>query len=131
MYAIRSYYDMLERTRRNVTFFFRKPQNQYFSIEKVFEEVIPNLSPNVHSTIYRLKTGTQGFLGRLKALVEAWNNKDEINHITGDITFIALALPSKKLIVTYHDLESLAQYKGWRFHLIKFFWVTIPVKRVV
>ncbi|MGQ1787095.1 glycosyltransferase family 4 protein [Saccharicrinis sp. GN24d3] len=112
-----------------VTFFFRKPQAQYFSIEKVFEQVIAHLPEQVEPTIYKLKNGTSGWLGRLKALFEARKNKGDINHITGDITFIALALPKKGLIVTYHDLESLADYKGWRFKILKYLWVTIPVKR--
>ncbi len=112
-----------------VTYFFRKPRPQYFSIEKVFEQVINNLPDFVEPEIYKLKNGTTGWLGRVKALIEVRQSKGLINHITGDVTFIALALPRKGLVVTYHDLESLAQYKGWRFNILKFLWVTIPVKR--
>ncbi len=112
-----------------VTYFFRKPRPQYFSIEKVFEAIISNLPSNIQPEIYKLKNGTNGWYGRLKALVEVWKNKGEINHITGDITFVALALPRKGLIVTYHDLESLTAYKGWRFNILKLLWVSIPVKR--
>nr|WP_321410919.1 glycosyltransferase family 1 protein [uncultured Carboxylicivirga sp.] len=113
----------------NVTFFFRKPQPQYFSIEKVFEQIINNLPPEVEHHSYQLKTGTNGWWGRIKALVEVWRNKGAINHITGDITFIALALPRKGLVVTYHDLESLTQYKGWQLAILKYLWVKIPVRR--
>jgi glycosyltransferase involved in cell wall biosynthesis len=112
-----------------VTFFFRKPQAQYFSIEKVFEQVIKHMPQTVQAHVYHLKNGTTGWWGRLKALLEVWRHKGSINHITGDITFIALALPKKGLIVTYHDLESLRQYKGCQFRILKFLWVTIPVKR--
>lgn len=113
----------------HVTYFFRKPQAQYFSIEKVFEQVIRHLPDDIDKTEYRLKTGTNGWWGRLKALLEVRRNKGIINHITGDITFIALALPRKGLVVTYHDLESLTQYQGWRFRLLKYLWVTLPVRR--
>ncbi len=112
-----------------VTYFFRKPRPQYFSIEKVFEQVINNLPDYVVSGIYKLKNGTTGWWGRVKALLEVRKNKGLINHITGDITFVALVLPRKGLVVTYHDLESLAQYKGWRFNILKLLWVTIPVNR--
>jgi len=115
----------------SVTYFFRKQQPQYFSIEKVFEQVIDHLPKNVEPIIYKLKNGTNGWWGRLKALLEVWKNRGTINHITGDITFIALALPKKGLVVTYHDLESLSQYKGWRFRLLKWLWVSIPVKRAL
>jgi len=112
-----------------IRYFFRKPQPQYFSIEKVFEQVMDSLPENIVPSIYRLKSGTNGIWGRVKALIEVWKNKGIINHITGDVTFIAMVLPKNGLVVTYHDLESLAQYKGWRGKLIKFFWVTIPVRR--
>ena len=112
-----------------VTYFFRKPQLQYFSIEKVFEQVINHLPDSIEPVIYKLKNGTNGWWGRLKALAETWQNKGVINHITGDITFVAMALPKKGLIVTYHDLESLTQYKGWKLKVLKYFWVSIPVKR--
>ncbi|MCT4645627.1 MAG: glycosyltransferase family 4 protein [Carboxylicivirga sp.] len=113
----------------HVTYFFRKPQPQYFSIEKVFEQVIKNLPDTIVPHKYNLKNGTNGWWGRLKALFEARRNRGAINHITGDITFIALALPKKGLIVTYHDLESLTQYKGFQFNLLKYLWVILPVKR--
>jgi len=112
-----------------VTLFFRKPRPQYFSIEKVFEQVIANLPENVEPTVYKLKNGTTGWWGRVKALIEAYKNRGKINHITGDITFLGLILPKKGLIITYHDLESLAQYKGVAFCLIKYLWVIIPIKR--
>ncbi len=112
-----------------VTYFFRKPRPQYFSIEKVFEQVISNMSCQIEPVIYKLKNGTTGWWGRIKALIEVRQNKGLINHITGDITFIALALPRKGLVVTYHDLESLTQYSGWRLKILKFLWVTVPVKR--
>ncbi len=112
-----------------VTLFFRKPRPQYFSIEKVFEQVIANLPENVEPTVYKLKNGTTGWWGRVMALFDVYRNRGEINHITGDITFLGLILPKKGLIITYHDLESLAQYKGVAFYIIKYLWVIIPVKR--
>ncbi len=112
-----------------VTYFFRKPQAQYFSIEKVFEQVIQHLPEDINVREYKLKNGTSGWRGRVKALLEVRRNKGVINHITGDITFAALALPKKGLVITYHDLESLAAYKGFAFKILKWLWITIPVKR--
>ena len=112
-----------------VTYFFRKPQPQYFSIEKVFELVIANLPDDIEPVVYKLKNGTNGWWGRIKALFEAYRNRGAINHITGDITFLALGLPRKGLVITYHDLESMAEYRGWKFKLIKNLWVKLPVRR--
>ncbi|MBI9061938.1 MAG: glycosyltransferase family 4 protein [Marinilabiliaceae bacterium] len=112
-----------------VTYFFRKSRSQYFSIEKVFEQVMAHLPEFVEPQVYKLKNGTSGWWGRLKALMEVRRNKGTINHITGDITFVALALPKRRLVVTYHDLESLTQYKGWQLGLLKYLWVILPVRR--
>ncbi len=68
-----------------VTYFFRKSQPQYFSIEKVFEQVIAHLPENIKPVIYKLENGTQGWWGRLKALIEVWRQKGTINHITQGI----------------------------------------------
>lgn len=122
-------YNMDDQQQIKVTYFFRKPQPQYFSIEKVFEQVINHLPDDILPLIVKLKNGTTGWWGRMKALWEVRKNKGTINHITGDITFVALVLPKKGLIVTYHDLESLTQYKGWQFKVLKYLWVTIPVRR--
>ena len=113
----------------HVTYFFRKPQPQYFSIEKVFDLVIANLPDDIVPVVYKLKNGTNGWWGRIKALYEAYRNKGTINHITGDVTFLALGLPRKGLVITYHDLESLAEYRGWKLKFIKYLWVRIPVRR--
>lgn len=114
----------------HVTYFFRKPRPQYFSIEKVFDQVIVNLPDHVISHIYKLKNGTNGWWGRVRALIEVRLNKGIINHITGDITFIALALPKKGLVVTYHDLESFRRSDNWIVDkIIKIFWIDIPVRR--
>ena len=120
---------MNDKNKIKVTYFFRKPRPQYFSIEKVFEQVIANLPDRIDPVIYKLKHGTTGWWGRILALMEAYKNKVAINHITGDITFLGLVLPKKGLVITYHDLESLTQYKGLTFKIIKFLWVTVPVKR--
>jgi len=97
---------MREKNKISITFFFRKPRPQYFSIEKVFGLIIKYLPDDIEAKEYRLKNGTNGWWGRIKALFEVRNNSSLINHITGDITFIAIALRKKGLVVTFHDIES-------------------------
>lgn len=112
-----------------VIYFFRKPQPQYHSIERVFNLIINNLPDEIAAVIYRLKWGDKGFFSRLKALREARKNKGVINHITGDISYIAMALPRQGLVITYHDLESLIRNDGFKSKLLKWFWVTCPARR--
>ncbi len=112
-----------------VTFFFRKPQPQYHSIERVFNLIIKSLPNYVDTHIYKLTTGDKGILSRIKALLEARKNKGNINHITGDISYIALALPKKGLVITYHDLESLIRSDGFKTSILRWFWVKLPARR--
>lgn len=112
-----------------VTYFFRKPQPQYHSIERVFNLVIKNLPDNIQPTVYKLKNGEKGIWSRMKALWEVRKNKGKINHITGDISYVAPALPKKVLVVTFHDLESLQRSSGLATKLLKLFWVIIPARR--
>jgi glycosyltransferase involved in cell wall biosynthesis len=112
-----------------ITYFFRKPKPHYHSIERVFNLIIQNLSDEVQTRIYKLKSGDKGVFSRLKALMEVWKNKGEINHITGDIYYVAMVLPRKGLVVTYHDLESLVRSGGFRSKVLKWFWVNMPARR--
>jgi glycosyltransferase involved in cell wall biosynthesis len=112
-----------------VTYFFRKSQPQYHSIERVFDLVIKNLPDTIQPRVYKLRNGEKGIWSRIKALWEVRRNKGAINHITGDISYVAPALPKKGLVVTFHDLESLHRNSGVVSKLLKWFWVTIPARR--
>jgi len=112
-----------------IVYFFRKPQAQYHSIERVFNLIINSLPADMSPAIYKLKSGNKGLLSRLKALLEIVKNKGDYNHITGDIYYVAMVLPRKGLVVTYHDLESLVRSGGLRSKVLKWFWVTLPARR--
>lgn len=113
----------------NVTFFFRKPRPQYHSIERVFGLIMCHLPDEVVPSTYWLKSGDTGIFSRLKALLEVWRNRNQINHITGDISFVTLALPRNGLVVTFHDLESLERGNMILNRLLKLFWVVLPARR--
>ncbi len=113
----------------HVTYFFRKPQPHYHSIERVFNLIIKNLPSFVNPRICRLRGGEKGILSRIAAMAEVYKNKGKINHITGDISYVALALPGKRLVITFHDLESLHRSSPFKSRLLKWFWVTLPARR--
>lgn len=112
-----------------ITYFFRKPKPHYHSIERVFNLIIQNLPDEVQTRVYKLKSGDKGIFSRLKALMEVLKNKGEINHITGDISYVSLVLPRKGLVITFHDLESLIRKNGFKSKLLNWFWVTLPARR--
>ena len=63
-------------------------------------------------------------------LLEANKNHGDVNHITGDIHFAAILLNKNKTILTVHDCGMLSASKGIKHALLKYFWFTLPLKKV-
>jgi glycosyltransferase involved in cell wall biosynthesis len=59
----------------------------------------------------------------------ATKNAGDVNHITGDVHFLALGLDPSTTVLTIHDLEILSRLRGASKFLLKLFWFTLPVKR--
>jgi glycosyltransferase involved in cell wall biosynthesis len=112
-----------------ITYFFRKPRLGAFSIENLFLSIQQQFPDEVTYINHFLSTESSGLLNRLKIVWEAFQNRGEINHITGDINFVVLLLPKNKTILTIHDIESL-QRKYWLTnYLLKLFWLRIPIAK--
>jgi len=114
----------------HVTYFFRKERSGFHSIENLFKTIIKHLPlvveqksvelPESQVTIYRL----------IRNLHAAYRSKRGICHITGDTQYIGAVLPSKRTVLTIHDVEILKRSKGLKKIFIKFFWFTIPGRRL-
>jgi glycosyltransferase involved in cell wall biosynthesis len=116
--------------KNSIIFFFRKPKAGVFSIEKLFINIQQFFPSEVtYHNIYSTKF-SEGILNRFYILKEAFLNRGRINHITGDISFIAIALPKNKTILTIHDIESFKGSNNISDFIIKFFWLRIPLKLV-
>lgn len=113
-----------------VVYFFRKPFTDYFSIEELFGNIQSGLPKAVQYSNYCLKRTSKGLVNRLLSCFEVIGRQGEINHITGDIHFIALFLKQKKTVLTIHDLEVLKRLSGTARKVIKYFWFTMPAKQV-
>lgn len=70
-----------------------------------------------------------GLVRRILDSIIAIFRQGNINHVMGDIHYIATFLNSKKTIITIADCVSLRRLKGIRQFIIWFFWYYIPVKR--
>lgn len=71
-----------------------------------------------------------GFFKRLANALYVLATRYDINHISGDVHYIAIFMRKRKSILTIHDLEILKRTSGMRHRAIKFFWFTLPVRRV-
>jgi glycosyltransferase involved in cell wall biosynthesis len=112
-----------------VTFFQRRPLPAYFSIERIFSDVRRELINSVDARIVVSRFPSQGLLGRLYNIIEAAFRQGEVNHVTGDVHFLAALLRKKKTILTIHDLVSVYRLKGTRRKAFLFFWYWLPIKR--
>jgi len=111
-------------------FFFRKPFAGYHSIEELFGNIIKHLPGDIIPQIHISRFASNGICKRIYNLIEVLFFRQQVNHITGDIHYIAYLLPRRKTLLTIHDLEIVKRNKFIKRHIILFFWFFIPIKRV-
>ncbi len=68
----------------------------------------------------------KGILKRLGNIVYCFFNQGDINHITGDIHYVAAFLKRRKTILTILDCGMLHFSKGLKHRLFKYFWYKMP-----
>lgn len=106
-----------------VTFFYRNHKAGY-SIHKVMRPVIEGTPA---SQIVEMPNVGASPLQIFKNLIYAWKhrNKGGINHITGDVHYLSLALPVRNTMTTVHDVVSIMynHYPQIKRFIIKFLFV--------
>jgi glycosyltransferase involved in cell wall biosynthesis len=113
----------------HITYFFRKSRPGAFSIENLFLNIQQEFPEEVKYNNHFLSRPSSGLLNRLLLTWEAYRKQGEVNHITGDINFLAL-LPKRHTILTIHDIESLTRSNRMSNWLLHLFWLRMPVARV-
>jgi glycosyltransferase involved in cell wall biosynthesis len=112
-----------------VVFFHRKPRRGNFSIESLFRQIRKALPNNIKWEVKELRYSSNGLFKRLYISLEAMLSQKGINHITGDVHFIAIFLRKKKTVLTIHDIGFLNHPNPWIRMVLKWFWLTMPVRR--
>lgn len=118
-----------------INLIYRKPHPGFFSIEKVFdaiatEAILPHNNIQVNK-IY-LPFTSRGILSVFFNLIYLkWktNKLQGLFHITGDVHYSILALPSQRTILTIHDLVFLHTYKGVTRKILKSLYLDLPIKK--
>jgi glycosyltransferase involved in cell wall biosynthesis len=82
-------------------------------------DIIPRILPHVSKGIWR----------RIANIVCAARHRGEVNHITGDVHYLALGLPRGRTILTIHDCHSLERLSGLKRWLLRLFWYELPIRR--
>jgi glycosyltransferase involved in cell wall biosynthesis len=112
-----------------VAHFTRKPFPNNFSIEIVFAEVRKHFGPDISCTKVISQFYSKGLWRRLANLVHAVLNRKDVNHITGDVHYLAYLLPKKRTILTIHDCVLLSEPRSLKWWVIWLLWYWLPEKR--
>ncbi|OQX97823.1 MAG: hypothetical protein B6I20_11895 [Bacteroidetes bacterium 4572_117] len=113
-----------------LSLFYRKPSPQYHSIEQLFDNISCKYSNNIKLKKVYAKYKSKGFFKRIRIGFQTRKNQSDINHITGDIHFIAPFLKKKKTILTIHDIGAIKSSNLIKNIILKLFWFSIPIKSV-
>lgn len=113
----------------NVVHYQRRPMPGQVSIERLFSCIrramprqfacMPHLCPRL----------SNGIWPRLVNILDAARQQSQVNHITGDVHYLVLALSKRQTLLTIHDCGSLERLSGIRRLVFKFFWFTLPIWR--
>jgi glycosyltransferase involved in cell wall biosynthesis len=112
-----------------VIHFQRQPAQRGFSIERLFHVLRAAMPEDVRCRTHVVPHLSQGGWRRIANLRDVWRRGGEVNHITGDVHYLALALPGKNTLLTIHDCGMLLRSRGWSRPLLKLFWFTWPIAR--
>ncbi len=110
-----------------VTHFYRAPRNTGVSIEGIFKAVKECLKGSADIDEYYCDAA----LSRVQNAQKAGRAAGHINHITGDVNYLAIAFGGKKNIITIHDFghyENLKKSSFLRFINYRLFWFVLPLK---
>ena len=115
-----------------VILLYRKPwHSRNFSIEISFDQMLASFPAERGWVVEKVVCPfySKGILSRLRALRAVGRLQADVYHITGDVHFLALALPRRRTVLTVHDcgfLYDRPRLRGW---LLRSFWLDWPVRR--
>ncbi len=108
----------------------RRPIPGFHSVERLFEDLRERLrDTDIHVQVRINDSLSTGLLPRLRDAWAARKAQRQVNHVTGDVHYLAWFLDPARTILTVLDCVGLSRLKGWRRQIFKFFWYTLPVAR--
>jgi len=112
-----------------VTQFFRKPLSGAHSLERLFSDILPYLSPDIKVNKFVSPCASSGLIKRLVNIISASLRQGHVNHVTGEVHFLDLLLVKRKTILTILDCVMMETLSGWKRRLFWLFWLWLPEKR--
>lgn len=113
-----------------IVYFSRKPTSLGYSIEELFQTVQQALPAEFVIKNVTLPYTSGGLVSGLLNMWFAYRRKGSINHITGDVHYLALVLPRRRTVLTIHDCGELKKLWGVKKLLLWLFWFRLPISRL-
>jgi glycosyltransferase involved in cell wall biosynthesis len=115
----------------DVQMIFRKSQEYgNYSIENSFIRIFDILLNESSFSLSKITLPyvSSGILNRIKSLIFIVSRCKSVNHITGDVHFLAMVLPKNKTIITIHDCVFLEHKNKLARIILKLLWLDWPIK---
>lgn len=113
-----------------VYFFKRKPWHIHFSLEALFQNIIAHLPAEVKPKVIECSKYNRGAINKLYNVFEIlFKKQGDINHITGDVHYIAFFMKKRKTILTVHDVNLLYTKNKVKRWIQNWFWLRGPIMR--
>lgn len=108
----------------------RLPLPTQFSVEGYFARVRALLEDAVEIRLHVVPCLSRGLVSRIRNSISAWRNQADVNHITGDIHYVALCLRQRQTLLTVLDCQILDRLQGWKRAVVKLLWYSLPCRCV-
>jgi len=97
-----------------------------FSIEMLFNVLISEMGERIKPFVFKVKSTIH-----LPSIFYAIFYQGKLNHITGDVNYLALVLNGSKTILTIHDIGHYEHtLSGWKKKVYRKLWFEWPLKKV-
>ncbi|MBC6612315.1 glycosyltransferase family 4 protein [Hymenobacter sp. BT507] len=113
-----------------VSYFYRKPiPHFHFSIERIFDAMSSYLQKQIEVERKEVPFFCDRPKNKYKNILWARENNGRINHITGDIHYLALGLDSATTVLTIHDVNFMKRRNYLRLIEPYIFSLFIPIAK--
>ncbi|MVN20995.1 glycosyltransferase family 4 protein [Mucilaginibacter arboris] len=116
------------RYKKHITLIYRKQFPLTYSIEFIFDQLISSPNPSCKINKFILPRFSNSFFNRIINILAMLRLRHQIVHVTGDVHYTILGACFNYRILTIHDLAFMHQNKGIKRSILKWFWITLPVK---
>ncbi len=113
-----------------VVYFYPRPRKVLnFSLEFLFNKIQDSLPQYIKTKTAISTFHSRGVWRRLYNIIEASFRQSDINHIIGDVHFLALLLKKRKTILTIHDCIFMQHPSVIKRMIYRWFWLVLPIYR--